>query len=194
MLAIYGAGGYALQMLDTVETLLANGRQACFVSDNGPDELCGVPVLRPAAVPEGASYCIAIAGSDTRKRIASGLPRFSTLVSPTAIISDHATIGEGSIIAHNTIIEAKARIGRHFHANIYSYVAHECTIGDFVTFAPRVNCNGNVTIGDGVYIGTGAMIKQGVTIGEGAVIGMGAVVTKDVPAGETWVGNPAKAR
>ena len=70
-------------------------------------------------------------------------------------------------------------------------------IGDYVTFAPAVKCNGNVHIEDHVYVGAGAVIKQGspdnpLIIGEGAVIGMGAVVTKSIPAGMTVVGNPAK--
>jgi acetyltransferase-like isoleucine patch superfamily enzyme len=89
------------------------------------------------------------------------------------------------------------RIGRSFHANIYSYVAHDCRIGDFVTFAPKVCCNGNVHVHDGAYIGTGAVIRQGtpekpLVIGEGAVVGMGAVVTRDVAPGATVVGNPAR--
>jgi acetyltransferase-like isoleucine patch superfamily enzyme len=71
-------------------------------------------------------------------------------------------------------------------------------IGDFVTFAPGVKCNGNVVIEDHAYIGAGAVIKQGVpgvplVIGRGAVVGMGAVVTNSVPAGTTVVGNPARA-
>lgn len=41
-------------------------------------------------------------------------------------------------------------------------------------------------------IGAGAVILPGITIGAGAMIGAGAVVTRDVPAGETWVGNPAR--
>ncbi|MBE3120403.1 MAG: acetyltransferase, partial [Candidatus Atribacteria bacterium] len=37
-----------------------------------------------------------------------------------------------------------------------------------------------------------ATVKQGITIGNRAVIGCGAVVVDDIPAGETWVGVPAR--
>ena len=95
------------------------------------------------------------------------------------------------------MVTASARIGRHFHCNIYSYVAHDCVIGDFVTFGPKVCCNGNVEIGDGAYIGAWAMIRQGapgrpVRIGAGAVVGLGAVILGDVPPETTVVGNPAR--
>ena len=46
----------------------------------------------------------------------------------------------------------------------------------------------------GVSLGANATILPGITIGENAVVGAGSVVTKDVPAGETWYGNPAKKR
>ena len=35
------------------------------------------------------------------------------------------------------------------------------SIGDYVTFAPGVRCNGNVHIGDHAYVGAGAIIRQG---------------------------------
>lgn len=44
----------------------------------------------------------------------------------------------------------------------------------------------------GASIGAGSVILPGITIGEGAFIAAGSVVTKDVPAGELWMGNPAK--
>jgi acetyltransferase-like isoleucine patch superfamily enzyme len=94
-------------------------------------------------------------------------------------------------------LTSNVKIGQHFHANIYSYVEHDCVIGDYVTFAPAVKCNGNIMIEDHAYIGAGAVIKQGepgkpTVIGQGAVVGMGAVVTKSISPGITVVGNPAQ--
>ena len=107
-----------------------------------------------------------------------------------------ADIGEGAIICGFCTITTNVRIGRFFHANIYSYVEHDAVIGDYVTFAPRVNCNGNIAIKDFAYIGNAAAIRQGesgrpTVIGRGAIVGMGAVVLGSVPDGQTVVGNPA---
>ena len=44
----------------------------------------------------------------------------------------------------------------------------------------------------GATIGAGSTILPGIEIGENAMVGAGSVVTKSVPAGEVWVGNPAK--
>jgi len=110
---------------------------------------------------------------------------------------DSVELAEGAVLCPFVTLTSNIRIGRHFQGNIYSYVAHDCVIGDFVTFAPGVMCNGNVVVEDNAYIGTGAVIKQGkpgqpLVIGNGAVVGMGAVVTKSVPRGVTVVGNPAR--
>ena len=108
------------------------------------------------------------------------------------VVMDDVEIGEGALLSPFVTLTSNIRIGRCFHANLYSYVEHDCVIGDYVTFAPGVHCNGNVTIGDHAYVGSGAFIKQGIRIGAGATIGMGAVITKDVPEGATVVGNPAR--
>lgn len=107
-------------------------------------------------------------------------------------VMDDVKVGEGALVSPFATFASNIRIGSCFHANLYSYVEHDCVIGDYVTFAPGVRCNGNISIGDYAYIGAGAVIRQGLTVGEGATVGMGAVVTKDVPAGMTVVGNPAR--
>lgn len=144
---------------------------------------------------------IAIASSSIREKIANKLATDNipvwTILADSTIIMDAVEIKEGAALSPFVTIGSNVTIGKCFHANLYSYVEHDCVIGDYVTFAPRVNCNGNIHIHDHAYIGTGAVIKQGtpdkpLIIGEGAIVGMGAVVTKDVPAGTVVVGNPAR--
>lgn len=144
---------------------------------------------------------IAIANSQIREKIANQLfvdgIQLWSIQADNAVIMDNVKIGEGAALSPFVSITSNIRIGKCFHANLYSYVEHDCVIGDYVTFAPGVKCNGNIHIEDHAYIGTGAVIKQGtpdkpVVIGKGAVVGMGAVVTKSVPAGVTVVGNPAR--
>lgn len=105
---------------------------------------------------------------------------------------DEVVIGPGACLSPFVTLTSNIHIGRCFHANLYSYIEHDCVIGDFVTLAPAAKVNGSVTIGDCAYIGSAAVIRQGVTIGPNAIVGMGAVVTRDVPPGVTVIGNPAK--
>ena len=108
-------------------------------------------------------------------------------------------------------------LGTNIHIGKQPTINYDCVfldsadiwIGDYVLIGPKV-CIATpghnfppadrrhvktvakpVRIGDDVWIGANATILPGVTIGDGAIIGAGAVVTHDVPAGETWVGNPA---
>lgn len=144
---------------------------------------------------------IAIANSQIREKIANQLImdglQLWTIRADNVVVMDHIEIGEGAALSPFVSITSNIKIGKCFHANLYSYVEHDCVIGDYVTFAPGVKCNGNIHIEDHAYIGAGVVIKQGtpdkpLVIGKGAVVGMGAVVTKSVPAGVTVVGNPAR--
>ena len=126
----------------------------------------------------------------------AGLTPFS-IIAPNSVNFDHNIIGEGAILCPFSTVSVNTRIGRFFHCNVYSYVAHDCVVGDFVTFGPNVLCNGQVVVEDRAYIGAGAVLRQGkherpMVIGRGAVVGMGAVVTSSVAPFTTVVGNPAR--
>jgi sugar O-acyltransferase (sialic acid O-acetyltransferase NeuD family) len=206
--AIFGVGGCGRGIMPLAREQLA-GRtdvRLVFVDDAKAGQIInGHDVLDLEAFRrlEGKQSRIAIAIADpTIRRViagrceAAGLSFFQ-VCTPKSFIMDAVKIGEGALIAPFVTLTSNIQIGRHFHANLYSYVEHDCVIGDFVTFAPGVQCNGNVHIEDNVYIGAGAIIRQGksgfpLEIGRGAFVGMGAIVTKNVPPGVTVAGNPAR--
>lgn len=123
-------------------------------------------------------------------------------------------IGDGTRLGTFVEVQKGASIGRRCKISSHSFICEGVEIADHVfvghgvmftnTLIPRaVNREGDLQteadwelvrtrIEEGVSIGSAAVVLCGVTIGQGAVIGAGAVVTKNVPAGEVWVGNPAR--
>ncbi len=208
--AVYGASGFGREVMPLArEQLQRQGlgnAQLVFIDDNSQaQQVNGQRVLRYAdflACPAKDRYvALAIANSAVREKLAQqcahdGIQSWAVQAT-NAVIMDDVHVGEGALLCPFVTLTSNIQIGRYFHANIYSYVAHDCTIGDYVTFAPGVHCNGNIVIEDHAYIGTGAIIKQGLpgrplVIGHHAVVGMGAVVTKNVPPETTVIGNPAR--
>lgn len=208
LIGVYGASGFGREVMPLVRQQYAHLEKDSFIfiDDSTPlTMLNNHKVLTYEAFLQHDAdkkyVTIAIADSHIRKILSNKLS--SDRISNIPIIANNTTtfddleIGEGSILCGHCSLTSNIKIGKQFHANIYSYIAHDCIIGDYVTFAPRVSCNGNVHIHDHAYIGTGAVIKQGtpdkpLVIGKGAIVGMGAIVTKSVPAGSIVVGNPAK--
>ena len=208
--AVYGASGCGRGVMPLARQQLAQAGVAperlVFIDDApGPAQINGQRLLTYAqflAEPAGARHAVlAIANSRVRQQLASRCAQDGvrpwTVAAANVVRMDAVEMGEGAILSPFVTLTSNIRIGRHFQANLYSYVEHDCVVGDFVTFAPGVHCNGNIVIEDHAYLGTGAIIKQGqpgqpLVIGAGAVVGMGAVVTKSVPPGATVMGNPAR--
>ena len=208
--AIYGASGCGRGVMPLARQQLQQSEgplwELVFVDDEPP-----APVLNGHRVltyaewmvepAESRHISLAIANSAVREKLAARCladeVQFFDVKASNVVVLDNVQTGSGVVLCPFVTLTSNIRIGRHFQANLYSYVEHDCVIGDFVTFAPGVHCNGNVVIEDHAYIGSGAVIKQGkpgqpLVVGKGAIVGMGAVVTRNVLAGTTVVGNPAK--
>ena len=208
LIGIYGASGFGREVMPVArENFSSDKYELVFIDDNSEfDQVNGVKVMTYSEFLQQQStqekrISVAIADAKIRReieeRFCSDGIKSASISSINSVVMDEVEIGASCILCPFVTLTSNIKIGKSFHANIYSYVAHDCEIGDYVTFAPAVKCNGNVVIEDGAYIGTGAIIKQGkpgrpIVIGEGATVGMGAVVTKSVSAESVVVGNPAK--
>ena len=97
-------------------------------------------------------------------------------------IREHVTMHTGTVLGGGI-----TRVGSDSLYMVASHVAHDCVVGDHVTFANNATLGGHVTIGDYVFMGGLSAVHQFTRIGRYAFAGGGAIVTKDViPFGSVW--------
>jgi UDP-2-acetamido-3-amino-2,3-dideoxy-glucuronate N-acetyltransferase len=101
--------------------------------------------------------------SAPKKKPSRGKDRAPTgaLIHPSAEVSPHAHIGEGTRVWHHSQVREGARVG------------HSCNIGK------GVYIDFDVTIGNLVKIQNGASIYHGATVEDGAFIGPNVCLTND---------------
>jgi len=209
-IAVYGAGGFAREvawLVQSISELNENYKMVCFIDDNEKNQgqiINGIPVMRLLQAREKfpeASMIGGIGSPKTRqilmeKAAAAGFP-FEILIHPRVERSKFVEIGEGTVICAGNILTTNIKLGRHVQINLDCTVGHDVIMDDYTTLAPGVHVSGWVHFGQRVYVGTGAVFINGtreapLTTGNDSIIGAGACVTNPVPAGETWVGIPAR--
>jgi UDP-N-acetylglucosamine acyltransferase len=76
------------------------------------------------------------------------------------------------------------QVGDRCFVMVGAHVAHDCLVGDNVTFANNVVLGGHVTVGDNVVFGGGVAVRQFVRIGEGAmIVGLSGIRADVIPWG-----------
>ncbi len=131
-----------------------------------------------------------------------------TIIWQFCVVLEKAVIGKNCNINFNVFIENQVIIGDNVTIKPGVQIWDGMTVEDNVFIGPNVTFTNDknpksknkdfqllkTVVKSGASIGANATILPGITIFENAVIGAGSVVTKDVPAGETWFGNPAKKK
>jgi sugar O-acyltransferase (sialic acid O-acetyltransferase NeuD family) len=190
---IYGAGGHAKVVYDC---LISQGDKLVGVFDDNPDRsLNGSNVMSPYNIEllPKEELIISIGSNKTRYELANCIKhQYGIVKHHTALISDRSSIGSGSMIMANAVIQMGTKIGRHTIINTGAIIEHDSILEDFVHIGPGAVVCGEVKIENGAFIGANATVLPGVKIGEWAVIGAGAVVLNDVEKGIKVAGNPAK--
>ncbi len=131
-------------------------------------------------------FCIAIGNPHARIRIdlyeklmGIGLVPV-TLIHPSAVVAESATIGSGSQIMANAVVQPDAEIGKQCIINSNCYVDHEVTLKDGVELVAGAQVMGLSCIGEYSTIGAKSVILSRLTIGGDVEIGAGCIVDKNI--------------
>lgn len=123
------------------------------------------------------------------KTINAHLP---VICSPTAHVSQNASVDEGSVIMHHVLLNAGVKVGKNCIINNKALIEHDSSIGDHCHISTAAVVNGDCRISQGCFVGSNAVVIHGIVIEENCVIGAGSVVLNDAAKNKTLVGNPAR--
>ena len=118
----------------------------------------------------------------------------TTLVHPSANVSDYSSIGQGSVIMSGAVIQTDVSIGCSCIVNSSANVDHDVVIGDFCHVSPNAAIAGNVIIGSYSWVGIGSVVRESLSVGCNTIIGAGAAVVDDVGSDSVVVGVPARSK
>lgn len=196
-LLLIGAGGHARACIDVVESqdkyqiigLVVKPGEVAAISPGYPvlgsdDEL--VDILNDHSKSHLVALVVVgqIRSPDNRIRLFQRIQKLGVvcpaIVAPTAYVSRHAVLGEGTIVMHGAVVNAGARIGSNCIINSHALIEHDVEVADHCHVSTGALVNGAASIGTGSFVGSGSIIREGVNVGERCLIGMGVELHVDL--------------
>lgn len=98
-----------------------------------------------------------------------------TIVSPRAYVSKYASVGRGSVVMHDVLINAQAQVGENCIINSKALIEHDCIVGNHCHISTGAVLNGETIVGDGTFVGSNSVSKQGTKIQGNAFIKAGSI-------------------
>ena len=99
-----------------------------------------------------------------------------SIVSPRAYVSKYTTVGKGTIIMHDALINANAQIGENCIINSKTLIEHDCVISNHCHISTNTTINGGVVVKSGCFIGSGVTTKESITITENSFVKAGSLL------------------
>ena len=202
-LVLIGGGGHCRSCIDVIESTgqyaihgildpsISSGTKISVYEVLGSDEL--IPILAT----QGCKFFITVGhlnNNKARRAIFQELEPFLesliTIIAPSSIVSRSGSIGRGTAVMHQAIVNAGASIGVNCIINTGALIEHDTKIGDHSHIATNATINGNCIIGKDVFIGSGAVVINGIQICDAAFVAAGTVIHKSISEAGVYVGNP----
>jgi sugar O-acyltransferase (sialic acid O-acetyltransferase NeuD family) len=201
-LILIGAGGHARACIDMIE----RQDQYQIIGLVGlPEEMhsqhLGYEVIATddalAQLAQSISYALITTGQLQTAKLRTRLYQQATqcgfqmpvIISPTAHVSRHATVGAGSIVMHGAIVNAGTKVGNNCIINSRALLEHDTTVEDHCHISTGAILNGGVRVAVGSFIGSGCVLKEGLSIGKDCLVGIGLTVRHDLADYMLFTGN-----
>lgn len=116
--------------------------------------------------------------------------KFAILVASTAHVSSYATLGEGTVVMHQAVVNAGAQVGVNCIINTFCNIEHDSVIGNQCHISTGTMVNGDCKVGERVFIGSQSVLVNGIEVGDDIIIGACSIVRKSIYQKGIYIGNP----
>lgn len=117
--------------------------------------------------------------------------KLATIIASTAHVSRYASLGEGTVVMHQTVVNAGAKIGENCIINTFCNIEHDAVIGDQCHISTGTMVNGDCKVGKMCFIGSQSVLANGISICDDVIVGAGSLVRKSILKPGIYSGNPA---
>jgi sugar O-acyltransferase (sialic acid O-acetyltransferase NeuD family) len=188
-LAIIGAGGHGKVIGDIA--LLSYCEKISFFDDkvnknntkSFPFNIVGNLNDLKGCLKDYNAFFVAIGDNNSRFNNIQWLKKkklnIITLVHPASTISKFSSIGRGTCVMANAVINAGSLIKDGVIINTSASIDHDCLIEDYTHISPNCSLSGNVKLGKFSHLGTGTIVHPGVKIGDNVKTAIGTKIFKD---------------
>jgi len=187
-LAIIGAGGHGkvvgeIAMLNQYDTIDFFDDKISEIK-NFPFKIIGNLRLLKKNLKNYDNFFIAIGDNKIRYDKISWLKKeknnIVSLIHPKSTVSQFSSIGKGSCVMANAVVNPGTFIKEGVIINTSSSIDHDCLIEDYAHISPNCSLSGNVSVGKFTHLGTGTSIHPGIKIGKNVKVGIGSKIYKDI--------------
>ena len=188
---LIGGGGHCKSVIDVIEQE-GKFEIAGIIDNNSCDDILGYSVIGNDSSLEDLclkyKYAFVTVGQikspNSRIELFQLLNKLKfiipTIISPRAYIAKGVTIGDGTIIMHDVVINSDASIGKNCIINTKVLIEHDVTIKDNTHISTAAVINGGVNIGQKCFIGSNSTTKEYITIKDNSFIKAASLVRNDI--------------
>jgi sugar O-acyltransferase (sialic acid O-acetyltransferase NeuD family) len=123
----------------------------------------------------------------TYKRIKNLGYELETYIHPSAIVHKDVSIGEGSMVLSNSVVEPYAKIGVNSFIWCNCTIAHHSEVKSHCWIASNTVLSGEAKIKDFSFVGVNCTIVNKVTVESLNIIGAGSLITKNTKPKEVFL-------
>tara|TARA_B110000027_G_scaffold113503_1_gene122595 strand:- start:1164 stop:1763 length:600 start_codon:yes stop_codon:yes gene_type:complete len=187
-LAIIGAGGHGkvvgeIALLNLYENIHYFDDKINVIK-NFPFNIIGNLGQLKDNLKDYDDFFVAIGDNEVRHKMILWLSEekvnIVSLSHPKSTISKFSSIGIGTCVMANAVVNPGTHIKDGVIINTSSSIDHDCVIEDYSHISPNCSLSGDVSIGKFTHLGTGTSVHPGIHIGNNVKTGIGSKVYQNI--------------